>query len=104
MNMTTPFLNTNTELDMIKTRKTVLVYFTATWCRPCTLICSLFEKLSSQNKQKEFVKVDADEGYEICKRYGVRAVPTFILFREKKEVCRLFGNDQKVLTEMASSM
>ena len=73
--------------------KAVVVDFTATWCGPCQRIAPLFAQLASEFPQAEFIKVDVDENQETAQACQVSAMPTFMVFRDKKEVGMIRGAD-----------
>ena len=70
------------ETDVIKANKPVLVDFWAEWCGPCIQIAPALEELASEYGEKLTVaKVNIDENPETPTRYGVRGIPTLILFK-----------------------
>ena len=73
--------------------KAVVVDFTATWCGPCQRIAPLFAQLASEFPQAEFIKVDVDDNQETAQACQVSAMPTFMIFRDKKQVGMLRGAD-----------
>mmetsp|Transcript_19887 Transcript_19887/g.39317 ORF Transcript_19887/g.39317 Transcript_19887/m.39317 type:complete len:106 (+) Transcript_19887:43-360(+) len=79
--------------------KLVVVDFTASWCGPCQRIAPHFESLSEKYPQVSFAKVDVDAQSEIAQECGIRAMPTFQLFREGRKVDELTGADVVALEE-----
>ena len=73
--------------------KAVVVDFTATWCGPCQRIAPLYAQLASEFPQADFIKVDVDENQETAAACQVSAMPTFMIFRDKKEVGMIRGAD-----------
>ena len=73
--------------------KAVVVDFTATWCGPCQRIAPLYAQLASEFPQADFIKVDVDENQETAQACQVSAMPTFMIFRDKREVGMLRGAD-----------
>ena len=90
--------STKAEFDAVLTEaaaagKAVVVDFTATWCGPCQRIAPLFAQLASEFPQAEFIKVDVDENQETAAACQVSAMPTFMVFRDKREVGMIRGAD-----------
>ena len=69
------------------TNELTLVDFYATWCGPCKMIAPVLEEL----KSAEVIKVDVDEERELTMKFGISAVPTLILMKNKEEVARTQG-------------
>lgn len=77
---------------ILQENNVVAVDFFATWCGPCKMFAPTFEKLSEDfNGKLEFLKIDIDQNNEISNDYNVKSVPTFILFKDGKEVARKVG-------------
>ena len=73
-----------------------LVDFWATWCAPCRAIAPVVEDLASEYKGKiNFVKMDVDENQGAPSQFGVRGIPTLILFKDGKPVDQVVGNVPK---------
>eukprot|EP00164_Ancoracysta_twista_P000024 GFYU01000032.1.p2 GENE.GFYU01000032.1~~GFYU01000032.1.p2 ORF type:complete len:110 (+),score=41.69 GFYU01000032.1:48-377(+) len=64
----------------------VIIDFTASWCGPCKKIGPRFVALSEENPTAFFLKVDVDECEEVAAAAGISAMPTFKVFKAKKEV------------------
>jgi len=70
------------EQDVLKSTKPVLVDFWAEWCGPCKMIAPHLEALASElGEQIEVIKVNIDENPLTPTRYGVRGIPTLMLFK-----------------------
>lgn len=83
-----PELNgSNFEEEVLKTTSgVVLVNFSATWCGPCKRQVPVLESLSKSKTTLKIVKVDIDESPELAQKFGVRSVPTLILFNQGEKV------------------
>jgi len=69
--------------DVLGSDKPVLVDFWAEWCGPCKMIGPSLEELADElGEQVTIVKVDIDENPDAPGRYGVRGIPTMILFKD----------------------
>src|SRR5215213_6094758 len=71
----------NFESEVLKSDKPVLVDFTATWCGPCKMLSPIVDKLADNFAEYKVAKLDIDEAPGIAQKYGVRAVPTVMVFQ-----------------------
>ncbi|ELP93593.1 thioredoxin, putative [Entamoeba invadens IP1] len=95
-------VNTLAELDALTKEHTVIVDFFATWCGPCQLMGPIFEDLAKKHTNLKFVKVDVDQGQEVCIKYGVRSMPTFVLFKGGDVVKKFTGASKTDLNNMVN--
>ena len=82
----------------------VLVDFWAEWCGPCRMVAPEMAKIAGQRAGKVLVaKVDTEALPQVAGRFGIRSIPTVILFRDGKEARRLSGARpaEAILAEMA---
>lgn len=77
----------------------VAVMFSATWCRPCTILSPEFAKLAAETPDVLFEKVDTDMFQAASQHFGVAAMPTFLFFNNGKCVSRLVGGSSMLLRE-----
>ncbi len=73
--------------------KLVVVDFYAQWCGPCKVIAPRFEQLSAKYPNVSFVKVDVDVAKDVAQSQGVRAMPTFKLYKNGKQLEEVVGAD-----------
>lgn len=84
----------------------VVVDFTASWCMPCKVISPVFRTLSESEEFADviFLKIDVDNVPAMAEKYGVRSMPTFVFFRDNKEIARFSGASVEKLTETIRSL
>lgn len=69
--------------DIIKSEKPVLVDFFATWCGPCKMMHPVLEDLAQKVGEKaRIIKIDIDKNEALSSVYGIRSVPTLIIFQK----------------------
>lgn len=84
------------EKDVLGSSKPVLVDFWAQWCTPCRMLAPTVEAVAQQySDSANVVKLNVDDNPSTAQRYGIKGIPTLILFREGKEVERVVGATSK---------
>jgi thioredoxin 1 len=84
------------EKDVLGSDKPVLVDFWAQWCTPCRMLAPTVEAVAEQFRESaNVVKLNVDDNPSTAQRYGIKGIPTLILFREGKEVERVVGATSK---------
>ncbi len=86
------FTTANFESEVLGSDVPVLVDFTATWCGPCKALAPIVEKLADEYEGKVKVgKLDIDAARPIAEKYGIRSVPTVMVFNGGQKVASNVG-------------
>ena len=86
------FTQSNFEKEVLQSDVPVLVDFTATWCGPCKALAPIVEKVADEFEGKVKVgKLDIDDNAEITRKYGVRSVPTVLVFKGGQKIGQHVG-------------
>jgi len=73
----------------------------ATWCGPCKVIAPKLVKFSEDYPDVKFYKVDVDEVNDVAQELGIRAMPTFLLFKNGEKVAEIIGANERELEAAA---
>jgi len=78
--------------DIVSKNKTVLVDFWAEWCGPCRMIAPMIEELAGEYDGKAIIgKLDVDNNQESSVKFGVRSIPTLLVFKNGELADRHVG-------------
>lgn len=90
--MAVSFSTSNFQEVVLNADKPVLVDFWAEWCGPCKMIGPLIEELATEYDGKAVIgKLNVDENPDIAATYGIRSIPTLLVFKGGEIVDRIVG-------------
>ncbi|EPX63671.1 Thioredoxin [Cystobacter fuscus DSM 2262] len=79
--------------EVLDSTQPVLVDFWATWCAPCRAIAPAIDALATQYKgQLKVAKIDIDQNQDTPQQYGIRSIPTLLVFKGGKVVDQIVGS------------
>ncbi|AKJ05484.1 MAG TPA: thioredoxin [Archangium sp.] len=88
--------------EVLKSDQPVLVDFWATWCAPCRAIAPAIEELATQYKGKvKVAKIDIDNNQQVAEQYGIRSIPTLLIFKNGAVAGTIVGALPKAKIEAA---
>jgi thioredoxin 1 len=86
----------NFETEVLKSGVPFLLDFSAVWCGPCKVLAPIVEKLAAEYEGKVKVgKLDIDDSPGVASKFGIRGVPTVLIFKDGKESGRHVGVTNK---------
>ncbi len=93
------------EQEVLKSDTPVLVDFWAVWCQPCKVIAPVVDSLAAKYKGKLKVgKMDVDQHQAIPQQFGIRSIPTLLLFKGGRVVDTVIGSDKGRLEDIVRKL
>mgnify|MGYP002622324731 CR=1 FL=1 len=91
-----PVNKANFEQEVLNADKIVLIDFYADWCGPCKSLAPRLEKYAEDNQDKvKVVKINVDESPALAGAFGVRSIPTLLIFKDGEVVAQTVGSMAK---------
>ncbi len=94
--MTAKVTDSSFDADVLKSAEPVVVDFWAEWCGPCRMIAPALEEISKEMQGKvKVLKLNVDENPATAAKFGIRSIPTLMIFKDGKLAAQKVGADSK---------
>lgn len=80
--------------EILNSKGVVLVDFWADWCGPCKMLVPILEEIGDEKKVK-ICKINTDDELDLATKFGIKSIPTIVVFKDGKEIDRIIGLRQK---------
>ena len=81
----------NFETEVVKSEKTVLLDFWASWCGPCRMVSPIIDEIAEERTDIKVGKVNVDEEFELAGAFRISSIPTLLVLRDGKVVNQAMG-------------
>ena len=81
----------NFDQEVLRSEKTVLLDFWATWCGPCRMVAPILEEIAAERPDIKVCKVNVDEQPELASRYRIMSIPTLMVVKNGQVVNQAVG-------------